>query len=123
MSKKINNSQDAVKIARGLVKDYFKEHLIAIYLNARNVLIKAEVVSVGSMTANIVHPREVFRPALINRAYGLILLHNHPSGELEPSEADRQITIQLVFGGELLGVHVVDHVIFARGKKNIYSLV
>jgi DNA repair protein RadC len=82
-------------------------------LNARHEATRRVVVSVGSLNASIVHPREVFRVALLYSAACLVLVHNHPSGEPEPSEEDLIITRRLVECGELLGVAVMDHVIIA----------
>lgn len=84
-------------------------------LNARHVATRRVVVSVGSLNASIVHPREVFRPALLYSAAALALIHNHPSGDPEPSAEDLSITRRLVAGGDLLGVAIVDHVVTARG--------
>ena len=72
-----------------------------------------ETVSVGSLNASIVHPREVFKPAVIQSAASVVLVHNHPSGDPEPSEEDISITKRLVEAGELLGIGVLDHVIIA----------
>jgi DNA repair protein RadC len=82
-------------------------------LNARHEATRRVVVSIGSLNASIVHPREVFRVAVLYSAAVLVLVHNHPSGEPEPSEEDMAITRRLVEGGELLGIGVVDHVIIA----------
>ena len=83
-------------------------------LNARHVAVRRVVVSIGSLNASIVHPREVFRVAVLYSAASLILTHNHPSGDPEPSEEDLSITRRLVQCGDLLGVGVLDHVIIAR---------
>ncbi len=84
-------------------------------LNARHGITRRVVVSIGSLNASIVHPREVFRVALLYSAASLVLVHNHPSGDPEPSDEDLAITRRLVEAGELLGVAVLDHVIIARG--------
>lgn len=115
--KTINNAQQAVAVAKGLITDRYKEHFIALYLNPRNQLNKTEVVSIGSLTACLVHPREVFRPAIISRSASLIVLHNHPSGTVEPSEADIQLTSRLKSAGEILGFELSDHIIFDSGHK------
>ncbi len=88
-----------------------KEHLRGIYLNAHYKVIHDEVVSIGTVDANMIHPREVFKPALEYSAAAVILVHNHPSGETAPSEADKIVTAQLVAAGKLLGVHLIDHVV------------
>lgn len=93
-----------------------KEHLRGLYLDNRFRLVHDEVISIGSLDANLVHPREVFRPALEHGAAAVILAHNHPSGTAEPSEADIQVTAQLVEAGKIMGVRVIDHVIIGRNS-------
>lgn len=81
-----------------------------------------ETISIGSLNASIVHPREVFKPAIVNSAASVILTHSHPSGDPEPSEEDVSITKRLVQAGELLGIGVLDHVIVAsRGVVSLRS--
>lgn len=93
-----------------------KEQLRGLYLNSRYEVIHDEIISVGSLTANIVHPREVFRPALENGAVAIIIAHNHPSGSLEPTRDDIAATAQLAAAGKLLGIDVLDHLIIARDQ-------
>ena len=91
-------------------------------LNTQNGLVAYHEVSVGTLNASLVHPREVFRPALLTSAASVILVHNHPSGDCEPSEEDLSITRRLVEAGELLGIGVLDHVIIAsRGEVSLRS--
>ncbi len=96
------------------LRDHKKEHFIIFYLDSRNQEIKREVVSVGSLNANLVHPREVFEPAVRHLAAQILLAHNHPSGDPEPSEDDLEITKRLVESGKILGIEVVDHIIITR---------
>ena len=84
------------------------------YLDARNQEIKREIISVGSLNANLVPPREVFEPAVRNLAAQIILAHNHPSGDPEPSEDDLEITKRLVESGKILGIEIVDHIIITK---------
>jgi DNA repair protein RadC len=91
-----------------------KEQLRALYLNSRYQVIHEETVSVGSLTANIVHPREVFQPAIEHGAVAIIVAHNHPSGSLEPTQADRDVTLQLGASGALLGIELLDHLIITN---------
>jgi len=91
-----------------------KEHLRGLYLNNHYRLIHDEVISIGSLTANIIHPREVFKPAIDHAASAVILVHNHPSGEVAPSEADVEITKQIVEAGKVLGIPLIDHIIVAK---------
>lgn len=92
-----------------------KEHFVVFYLNTRNAVIKREIVSVGILNASLVHPREVFELAIAHNAAGIILAHNHPSGDLSPSEEDQRITERLIDAGKLLGIKVYDHIVITNG--------
>ena len=96
------------------LRDHKKEHFVIFYLDSRNQEIKREIVSVGSLNANLVHPREVFEPAVRNLAAQVILAHNHPSGDTEPSEDDLELTKRLVESGKILGIEVIDHIIVVK---------
>ncbi|MCX8117781.1 MAG: DNA repair protein RadC [Desulfobacterota bacterium] len=96
-----------------LLRDLRKEVFKVLLLNRANRLIKEVTISEGTLDASLVHPREVFREALLESAAGVILLHNHPSGNPTPSEEDLRITRQLVEAGRLMGIKVYDHVILA----------
>ncbi|MBI5710601.1 MAG: DNA repair protein RadC [Candidatus Eisenbacteria bacterium] len=99
-----------------------KEHFVVLLLNARHEMQARETVSIGSLNASIVHPREVFQPAILHSAASVVLVHNHPSGDPEPSEEDLSITKRLVQVGELVGIGVLDHVIVAaRGVVSLRS--
>lgn len=91
-----------------------KEHFLAFYLNARSQLLHWETVSIGTLSASLVHPREVFAPAIAHAAAALIVAHNHPSGDCAPSAEDRDATRRLSRSGELLGIPLLDHVIVAE---------
>lgn len=91
-----------------------KEHLRGLYLNAHYKVIHDEVISIGTVDANIIHPREVFKPAIERCAVALILVHNHPSGDTAASAADLEVTKQLVEAGKVLGVDLIDHVIVTK---------
>jgi DNA repair protein RadC len=107
-----------------LIGNSQKEQLRGLYLNTQYQVIHDEVLSLGSLTANIIHPREVFQPAIEYGAVAVILAHNHPSGRLEPSLADIQITEQLVSAGEILGLELLDHlVITATGYISIMETI
>jgi DNA repair protein RadC len=93
------------------LRDCEREQFLALCLNARNELVREVVVSVGSLNASIVHPREVFKPALACSAAALIIVHNHPSGDPAPSREDREVTRVLSEAGRLLDVPLHDHVI------------
>ena len=98
------------------MRDLPKEHLRGLYLDSHYQLIHDELISIGTLTSNIVHPREVFRPALERSSAALILAHNHPSGVAKPSEADLVITHQIIEAGKVLGISLLDHVIIAKNK-------
>jgi DNA repair protein RadC len=115
----VNSAKQAVEILRGMLLSEFKEHFLVHLLNARNEIIVSEIVSVGTLNASLVHPRETFRTAIVNHTNSIIIAHNHPSGEIEPSEDDRKVTERLVKAGEILGIEVLDHVIFT--KEAFYS--
>lgn len=106
----VRNSRQAYEYVRDM-GHLRKEQLRGLYLNSRYQLIHDEVISVGSLTANIVHPREVFQPAIERGAIAIILAHNHPSGRLTPTLADSSITEQLVSAGKLLGIDIIDHLV------------
>lgn len=91
-----------------------QERFFAVLLDGRHRVLRHEVVSLGTLTASLVHPREVFRPALRASAAALILVHNHPSGDPTPSAEDRDVTARLVRAGQILGVRVLDHVVVAE---------
>ena len=96
------------------IRDNKKEHFVIFFLDARNQEIKREIISVGSLNANLVHPREVFEPAVRHLAAQVILAHNHPAGDLKPSEQDIEITKRLVEAGDILGIDIVDHIIVTQ---------
>jgi DNA repair protein RadC len=96
------------------IRENKKEHFVTFYLDTRNQEVKRDIVSIGTLNYNLVHPREVFEPAVRNLAAGIILAHNHPSGCLEPSDEDLSLTRRLVQAGKLLGIEVLDHVIVTR---------
>src|SRR3989344_4679417 len=104
---------DAVKQATD-IKSKKQEHLLCLYLNARNLLLKKEIVSIGTLNNSIVHPREIFALALELRAAGVILIHNHPSGDPTPSTQDKEVTWRIVEAGKLMGDNVVDFIIVAE---------
>jgi DNA repair protein RadC len=96
------------------LRDHKKEHFVIFYLDSRNQEIKREIISIGSLNANLVHPREVFEPAVRHLAAQILLAHNHPSGDPEPSEDDLEITKRLVESGKILGIEVIDHIIITK---------
>ena len=96
------------------IREHKKEHFVIFYLDSRNQEIKREVISIGSLNANLVHPREVFEPAVKNLAAQIIVAHNHPSGDTEPSEDDLTINKRLIEAGKILGIEVMDHIVVSK---------
>jgi len=107
---------EAVRIARTLITDWYKEHFIGIYFNEQTKIERAELISLGILNASLVHPRETFRPALVISATKIVVLHNHPSTDLEPSEDDLITTRRLQQAGDILGIELLDHIIFNERK-------
>ena len=114
--KKINCAEDVFNLFHERLKDKKEEHFYILMLNAQNNVIGEERISIGILDASIVHPREVFKPAIRNSASKIILVHNHPSGDPEPSAEDKEITRRLIEAGEGLGIKVVDGVIIGKEK-------
>ena len=93
-----------------------EEHFCIFCLNAKNKIVGVHTISIGSLNASIVHPREVFKAAMLNNAAAIICIHNHPSGDPEPSRVDIETTQRLVNAGNILGIDVLDHIIIGDGK-------
>ena len=123
--RRLDSPEAVVDLARDLLHDYDddKEHFWVILLNAQNHYLLAHMVSTGTQSSTLVHPREVLGPALREGASSLILIHNHPSGDATPSRADIDMTKQVVEVCKLLGIAVHDHVIIARdGHSSLRGL-
>jgi len=116
----IRNAQQAYEHLQGMAHSN-KEQLRGLYLNSRRELIHDEVISIGSLTANIVHPREVFQPAIEHGAVAVIIAHNHPSGDMSPTPPDHAVTKQLQAAGELLGIGLIDHLIITT--ESFHSII
>ena len=108
-SKELTDPEKVFKFMRGRIKDYKKERLFVISLNTRSWTVNE--VSVGTLDSSIAHPREAFSEAIKSNASSVIFVHNHPSGDTEPSQEDIELTRQLVEAGKLLGIEVLDHII------------
>jgi DNA repair protein RadC len=107
----ITDPNAVAKAVRVRIRDKAKEHFKLILLNTRNRIIGISTISIGTLNASLVHPREVFKEALIHDASSVILAHNHPSGDTEPSEEDLRITRRLQDAGRIMGIEVLDHII------------
>ena len=109
----VDNEQTAAALVRPHLLDKQKEHFVAVLLDNRHRLIRISPIAVGSLSATLVHPRELFKEAIAASAAAVILAHNHPSGDPQPSEDDVRLTKRLIQAGALLGIEVLDHVIVA----------
>jgi DNA repair protein RadC len=105
------------------LKHYSEEHFVSFHLDGKNQVIGYHIVSHGTLTASLVHPREVFKAALLANSNGLIVAHNHPAGSLTPSPEDVEVTKQLIKAGNILGVKIVDHIIVSsNGSQSLREL-
>lgn len=93
-----------------------KEHFVVFYLDVKNQIIKKETISIGTLNTSLVHPREVFEPAIKHLAGQIVISHNHPSDDCSPSEEDIELTKRLVEAGKILGIQIIDHVIVSLQK-------
>lgn len=98
------------------IRDNKKEHFVVFFLDARSQEIQREIISVGTLNANLIHPREVFEPAVRCLCAQIIIAHNHPSDDTKPSQEDMEVTKSLVEAGRILGIEIVDHVIVSRNS-------
>lgn len=113
---KINSPEDVYRRIYPMMREQKKEIFIELCLDTKNQIIKEGTISIGSLNANIVHPREVFKMALAESAAHIIVAHNHPSGDPTPSKEDIEITKKLVETGNIMGITVLDHVIIGDGR-------
>lgn len=116
----IRSPKDAARLMMEEMRYHNKEHFVCLFLNTKNHVIGKETLSIGSLNASIVHPREVFREAIRRSSASIICVHNHPSGDPTPSQEDVQMTQRLVEAGEIVGIEVLDHIVI--GDKQFISL-
>lgn len=114
--KKISCAKDVFDLFHEKLRDKKEEHFYVLMLSTQNNIIGEQFISKGILDASIIHPREIFRPAIRNACSKIILIHNHPSGNSTPSDEDLRITKQLTKNGDELGIKVLDHVIIGNGK-------
>ena len=107
----VKSPEDVVAVARRQLKGKKKEHFLVLCLDTRNKLINCKPVSIGSLDTSIVHPREAFKEAVSSSAASVVFVHNHPSGDPEPSKEDVELTKRLAKAGEIIGISVLDHII------------
>lgn len=121
ITQKITSPDDVGKVARDLLKLHEKdiEEFWVLHLNTRSVISSVQMVSRGSLSETVVHPREVFKAAILANASAAILIHNHPSGFPDPSSNDKMTTKRLVEAGKIIGIQVMDHIII--GKDGLFS--
>src|SRR5215467_94599 len=118
---RIRSSAIASTILHNYLEGVDREHFVILLLDQKNQVIGIHTVSIGSLTASIVHPRECFKPAILSNAASIICGHNHPSGDCQPSREDRALTQRLVEAGKLLGISVLDHIIIGDGTSAYFS--
>ena len=116
----VKSPDEVASLVRGRLRGKKKEHFLALLLDTRNQLIKVSEISIGSLDTSVVHPREVFKEAISASTASVIFVHNHPSGDPEPSEDDIKLTKRLAEAGEIVGIDVLDHIII--GDKKYRSL-
>jgi len=109
---KVTRPEDLRPVIEWLA-DEQQEHVLAITLDGANQVIASRIVTIGLLNHSLLHPREIFAPAITDRAASVILVHNHPSGSMEPSSQDKAITKQIKDAGEILGIRLLDHLILA----------
>jgi DNA repair protein RadC len=113
-NKVIKTPKDIYQLLKEKIIDFYKEYFIVASLDNRNKIISLDTISVGTLNSSLIHPRETFELAIKNHAVGIIISHNHPSGELTPSEDDLIVTQNLVKAGKLLKIEVTDHLIISK---------
>lgn len=119
--RQVNTPDDAARLVEGFLADSDREKIIAICLDTKHQPTAINTVSVGTLNSSLVHPREVFKAAILSNSAAVILAHNHPSGKSEPSEDDIKITKRLMDAGAVLGIDVLDHIIIG-GTGNYKSM-
>ena len=118
---RLASSRCLAAIGWELLHDVDREHMLCLMLDVKNQVTGVHVVAVGSLTAAVVHPREMFKAAILHNAAAIALLHNHPSGNPYPSQEDRVLTTRIQEGGKLLGITVLDHVVLGDGPDVYWS--
>ena len=111
----VSSPPDVERLLRGRIANLDRENFVAVLLNTKNEVIGMPTISVGTLSASLVHPREVFKPAVRASAASVVLAHNHPSGKVEPSREDREVTRRLAGAAEILGIELLDHIIIGDG--------
>lgn len=110
----IASMEDAINLLTKELLGHDRERLVCLYVNARHRPIGVEVISIGTLTASLAHPREIFTGACLHKAAGIILAHNHPSGDSSPSDEDVRLTKRIAQAGHIMGIDLLDHIIVAE---------
>ena len=118
-NKKVRSARDVFEYMDGRIPDETREHLFLLHLNTKNRIMRHDIISVGTLNASLIHPREIYKSAIRESSHAIILVHNHPSGDVEPSNADKQVTTILKQAGSILQIELLDHVII--GKDTWFS--
>lgn len=118
--RRIQEPKDAVELGKRFLEELDREQLLVCCLDAKNQPTALNVVSVGNLNSSLVHPREVFKPAILSNSASIILFHNHPTGDPTPSKEDTNITERLKECGNILGIKLIDHIII--GDNSYCSL-
>ncbi len=113
---KIRSPEDVAALMVPEMRELDREHFKAILLNTKNCILKIVTVAIGSLNAALVHPREIFKAAVVASAAGIIIVHNHPTGNPEPSREDKELTVRFARCGELMGIDLVDHIIIGGNR-------
>lgn len=117
--RRISEPKDIVDLGKKFLDELDREELIVACLNAKNEVNSVNIVSIGSLNNSIVHPREVFKTAILSNAASIVMIHNHPSGYVTPSKEDKEITLRIKESGIILGIKLLDHIII--GNDTYYS--
>lgn len=113
--RRITSPLEAYEMMKGFLEEEDREKLISCFLDTKNQPLAINVVSIGSLSSSIVHPREIFKAAILCNSAGIILFHNHPSGDPTPSEDDIKATARILECGKLIGIDLLDHIIVGNG--------
>lgn len=117
--RRISEPKDIVDLGKKFLDELDREELIVACLNTKNEVNSVNVVSIGSLNNSVVHPREVFKTAILSNAASIVMIHNHPSGDVTPSKEDKEITLRIKESGIILGIKLLDHIII--GNDVYYS--
>ena len=116
----MSNPESSAGLFRAFAEYEDREQMMIAFLNAKNRVVGVETVSVGTVNASLIHPREVFKSAILLSASAIMMCHNHPSGDVKPSKEDREMTERIKKAGEVLGIALMDHIIIGADKVDGY---